>query len=450
MKKILLPLEETDRSLKTLQYALSNYKPDEAEFVLLMVDEKLSFSVKSEAEAEALRVLGEKLSALSAAFEGYRVMLASAVGKAGLRITRCARETGADLIIMSKSSKEDMRNSVGTTTEYVINNAPCAVLIVSEAINSRSEYRGLVYKTSKGTVNLRGQLGDKQSECLLPSVNQDCIYHIDVTVGKIRFFHTAYNPDTRNWDLPPLPGQEVTMDILAGESKNILVKADSTDGKADRIRIVNRDMKKEAVFSFRISSAASADEAASKTEVASENKPLADRATMEIPKASIDELIPKDFEAPEVPTFEPAGQPAPSAETPAEPAPSAETPVETASAAPEVKAEEPAAPPAVQEVQAEEIPAVQEIKAEPAPAAGTATAVQEIKTEEAPVPATEAAPAAEEVKAVVPAPAVQEVKTEETPAPAAEAVPVVEEIKSGRTDAPAPSEEAVFAVEIHE
>jgi nucleotide-binding universal stress UspA family protein len=451
MKKILLPLEDTERSLKALHYAKKHYAPAEAEFVLMMSDERLGYSAKSDAEAAAIRAIEDKLSVISSTLEGYKVSTVAVVGKAGIRITRAARETGCDMIIMCKSSKEDMLSSIGSTTEYVINNASCDVLIVSESINARSEYRGLIYRTAKGVVNLRGQLGDKQSECLLPSINEDCIYHIDVTVGKVRFFHTAYNPDTRNWDLPPQPGQEVTMDIAAGQSVNILVKADSTEGKADRIRIVNRDMKKEAVFSFRISSAASADEAASKTEVASEKKPLADRATMEIPKASIDELIPKDFEAPEVPTFEPAGQPAPSAETPAEPAPSAETPVETASAAPEVKAEEPAAPPAVQEVQAEEIPAVQEIKAEPAPAAGTATAVQEIKTEEAPVPATEAAPAAEEVKAVeVPAPAVQEVKTEETPAPAAEAVPVVEEIKSGRTDAPAPSEEAVFAVEIHE
>ena len=56
-------------------------------------------------------------------------------------------------------------------------------------------------------------------------------------------------------DLPPLPGQEVALDILAGESKDSLVKADSTDGKADRIRIVNRDMKKEAVFKYTITAA---------------------------------------------------------------------------------------------------------------------------------------------------------------------------------------------------
>ena len=199
-----------------------------------------------------------------------------------------------------------MRNSIGSTTEYVINNAPCEVLIVSEAINTRSEYRGLVYKTAKGTVNLRGQLGDKQSECLLPSVNQDCIYHIEVTVGKIRFFHTAYNPDTRNWDLPPLPGQEVAIDILAGESKDILVKADSTDGKADRIRIVNRDMKKEAVFSFRIGAAGAApvppvaDAPGNRPDVKTEA--IEKRATIEMEKIH-EPAIPEDFVEPEIPTF---------------------------------------------------------------------------------------------------------------------------------------------------
>lgn len=306
MKKILLPLEESERSLKALQYAMSHYTPQEAEFVLLMVDERIGFSVKSEAEAAAMKELGDKLAYIASKLEGYKLTLATAAGKAGLRITRCAKETGADLIIMCKSAREDMRNSLGSTAEYVINNAPCEVLIVSEAINSRNEYRGLVYKTAKGTVNLRGQLGDKQSECLLPSINQDCIYHIEVTVGKIRFFHTAYNPDTRNWDLPPLPGQEVALDIMAGESKDILVKADSTDGKADRIRIVNRDMKKEAVFSFRIGAVGAepvppvADAPGNRPDVNTEA--IEKRATIEMEKIH-EPVIPEDFEAPEVPTF---------------------------------------------------------------------------------------------------------------------------------------------------
>ena len=252
MKKILLPLEETDRSLKALQYVTTHYTPETAEIVLMMVDESLSYSVRTEAESTALKTVDEKLELIASTLEGYRVTFKSAVGKAGVRIVRAARETGTDLIVMTKSSKNDMLSSIGTTAEYVINNAPCEVLIVCEAVNARDEYRGLVYKTATAVVNLRGQLGDKQSECMLPSVNVDCIYHFDVTVGRVRFYHTAYNPDTRNWDRMPAEGQDVTYDMAAGDSVDILVKADSTDGKADRIRVVNRDMKKEAVFVYSI------------------------------------------------------------------------------------------------------------------------------------------------------------------------------------------------------
>lgn len=297
MKKILIPIEETQRSLKALAYVKKHYTPEEAELVLMMIDERLGYSVRSDVESAAIKELDEKLDLIAEAFEGYKVTKLSAVGKAGVRITRAVRETGADLIIMTKSSKDDMLNSVGSTAEYVINNSPCDVIIVSEQAGSRNEYRGLVYRTAKGTVNLRGQLGDKQSECLLPSVNQDCIYHISVTVGKIRFFHTAYNPDTRNWDLPPIPGQEVTLDIAAGETRDILVKADSTEGKADRIRIVNRDMRKEAVFDFRITAAPENHEP--KPASGEKKTPFENRATLEVPRTG----IPKNFEAPEVPTF---------------------------------------------------------------------------------------------------------------------------------------------------
>lgn len=297
MKKILIPIEETSRSLKALAFVKKHYTPEEAELVLMMIDERLGYSVRSDVEAAALRDLDAKLDLLAAELDGYKVAKLSAAGKAGVRIVRAVRETGADLIVMTKSSKDDMLNSIGSTAEYVINNAPCDVIIVSEQVSSRNEYRGLVYKTARGTVNLRGQLGDKQSECLLPSVKQDCIYHINVTVGKIRFFHTAYNPDTRNWDLPPVPGQEVTLDIAAGESRDILVKADSTDGKADRIRIVNRDMRKEAVFDFRITAAPENHDP--KPAPAEEKTPFEERATLEVPRSK----IPRDFEEPEVPTF---------------------------------------------------------------------------------------------------------------------------------------------------
>ncbi len=302
MKKILLPIEETQRSLKALHFVKTHYSPEDAELVLMMADESQTYTLRSEAEAAAAKALDEKLALIAESLEGYKLTLLSAVGKAGVRITRAARETGADLIVMTKSSQEDMLSSIGTTAEYVINNAPCDVIIVCEQVNRRNEYRGLVYRTAKGTVTLRGQLNDKQSECLLPSVNQDCIYHINVTVGRVKFYHTAYNPDTRNWDAPPLPGQDVTVDLAAGESRKILVKADSHDGKADRVRVVNRDMRKEAVFDFRITAAPKDAEPAPVPDFST--KPdFSSRATQEVPK------IPVDFEAPEVPTFDAENKP---------------------------------------------------------------------------------------------------------------------------------------------
>jgi nucleotide-binding universal stress UspA family protein len=255
MKKILLPLDETERSVKALHYVNGNFNPEETEIVLMMVDESISYTARPEDEAKALGQLEEKLNMMQEFLEGFRIFKKTAVGKAGVRVVRAARETGADLIVMTKSSQDDMLSAIGSTAEYIINNAPCDVLIVGESTGNRREYRGLVYKTASGTVTLWGQMTNKQSECLLPSVNVDCVYSFEVTVGKIRFYHTSYNPDTRNWDQPPAPGQEAIVDIAAGESANILVMADSNDGKADRVRIINRDMKKEAVFTYRISAA---------------------------------------------------------------------------------------------------------------------------------------------------------------------------------------------------
>ena len=257
MKKIILPLEDTARSLLALQYVKKNYSPEEAELHLVMVDEEHdTLTIRSADEDEKYLVsLNQKLDLIKSSLNEYTVTGQTYLGKPGPRIVKAAREVSADMIVMTKSSKDDMLSMVGKTTEYVLNNAPCSVLVVCENKVQEGEYRGLVYKKAQSTVNLRGQIGDKQSECLLPSVDADCFYEISVTVGKVRFFHTAYNPETKNWDLPPEHNQKASEDIAAGETQKILVKAGSNDGKADRIRIVNRGMKQEAVFTYKITRA---------------------------------------------------------------------------------------------------------------------------------------------------------------------------------------------------
>ncbi len=239
----------------TLQYVKKHFSTEQVQIIIVMVNENLGISSTRNEEAEALALVEKKLSLIANALKGFNVVTRGFVGKPGACICKMAREYNADYIVMTKSAQPDMLSMIGRTAEYVLNNAPCNVLIISENRMNAGEYKGLIYKKASATVNLRGQIGDKQSECLLPSVDADCNYHFDVTVGKIRFFHTAYDPETSNWDMPPSSDQLASVDIAAGETADILVKANSVDGKADRIRIINRGMKQEAVFSYTITAA---------------------------------------------------------------------------------------------------------------------------------------------------------------------------------------------------
>lgn len=256
MRKIVLPLVETERSLLALQYVKKHFSSNQVEIILVMADESLPITATRDDEEQALSTLEQKLQLITAVLKNYQVITKGCLGKAGQNIVKIAKEYNADYIIMTKSAQPDMLSMIGKTADYVINNASCNVLIVSENKTSSGEYKGLIYKKAQAVVNLRGQIGDKQSECLLPSVDADCNYHFDVTVGKIRFFHTTFNPETSNWDLPPSGEQLASIDVAAGETADILVKANSVDGKADRIRIINRGMKQEAVFSYKITAAA--------------------------------------------------------------------------------------------------------------------------------------------------------------------------------------------------
>ena len=87
MKKILVPIEETQRSLKAVAYVKKHYTPEEAEIVLMMIDERLGYSVRTEVETAAIKELEEKLDLIAESFEGYKLTKMSAVGKAGVRNT---------------------------------------------------------------------------------------------------------------------------------------------------------------------------------------------------------------------------------------------------------------------------------------------------------------------------------------------------------------------------
>lgn len=253
MKRILIPLDGSQRSLFALDEVRSSFSPKAFEVILLMISETPAYVNTADENAATHAALDGKLDELAGRLPEFSVIKRSAIGKAGEKIVECAKELGAVMIVMTRSTKSNLSNAIGTTAAYVIRHASCNVMIVRESgHDSIDAYRGIICRKATGTVTLRGQLSQKQSECMLPCVKGDTIYRVSVTRGRIRFTHRSYNVSTRAWDIVPLNGQPALYDIGEGETVDIPINAENETGKLDRIRIINRNMKTEAVFAYTI------------------------------------------------------------------------------------------------------------------------------------------------------------------------------------------------------
>ena len=278
MKRILVPVDGSPRSLIALEQLKTTFSPKAFEVVLVMVRENTGYALSLGEEAEIREELDKKLNSIARTIDKYSVITRSAVGRAGARVIEAAKEFGAEMIVMTKSTKPDAGSTIGLTASYIIRHAQCDVMIVKESETKKiQEYRGAIYKRAKGTVALRGQLSLKQSECLIPSVKGDVIYHIDVKRGRVRFLHRSFNAVTKEWDLPPTNGQQEVYEIEAGVSIQIPVNATGDGKMADRIRILNRSMKTEAVFDYEIT----ADKRALNSHSASESSEIQDRTDVD-------------------------------------------------------------------------------------------------------------------------------------------------------------------------
>ncbi|WP_273228087.1 universal stress protein [Mogibacterium timidum] len=253
MKRILVPVDGSPRSLIALEQLKNTFSPKAFEVVLVMVRENTGYALTMAEEAEIREELDKRLTSIAKTIDNYKVITRSAIGRAGARVIEAAKECGVEMIVMTKSTKPGSGSSIGLTASYIIRHAQCDVMIVKETESKKVEgYRGAVFKRAKGTVALRGQLSLKQSECLIPSVKGDVIYNIEVKRGRVRFIHRSFNGVTKEWDLPPSNGQQEIYEIEAGEKVAIHVNATGVGKMADRIRILNRNMKTEAVFSYEI------------------------------------------------------------------------------------------------------------------------------------------------------------------------------------------------------
>lgn len=133
MKKILIPLDGTERSMHSINLVKSLYTKNDVEIHLMYVKENVNNPILleehySEAEKEMQGVVAPAIKQL----KDYNIRCEFGVRDAGSEIIRIAITNEIDIIIMTKSTKKGLVRMIGSVTTYVVKNAPCIVMIVPE------------------------------------------------------------------------------------------------------------------------------------------------------------------------------------------------------------------------------------------------------------------------------------------------------------------------------
>ena len=130
MKKVLLPIDGSVRSLRSIRMAKQFYKPDEASFTILRVlsgDQKLTPPQK--------QAILEELEDWASLLEGYKVTTATREGYPGQEIVRFAELGGFDAILMTRASRGHL-HKLGSVASYIIREIPYLdVLVMHEDKN---------------------------------------------------------------------------------------------------------------------------------------------------------------------------------------------------------------------------------------------------------------------------------------------------------------------------
>lgn len=130
MKKILLPIDGSARSLRSIQMARQFYRPEEAVFTILTVlPEDLPPDPRRSARVQA------ELDKWAALLEGYQVDTAIRHGFAGPEIVRFAENGFYDAILMTRASR-NTQHKLGSVANYIIREVPYLdVLVMHEDKN---------------------------------------------------------------------------------------------------------------------------------------------------------------------------------------------------------------------------------------------------------------------------------------------------------------------------
>lgn len=131
-KKILIPLDGTERSMHSIDLVKHLYRQDEVEIILLYVKEDVNNVIMEYDLAAAEKDMQRLTAPAVKELEGFEVTCEFGLIDAGSEIIKRAKMNKIDIIVMTKSTKKGLTRMIGSVTSYVVKNAPCIVMIVPE------------------------------------------------------------------------------------------------------------------------------------------------------------------------------------------------------------------------------------------------------------------------------------------------------------------------------
>lgn len=133
-RKVLIPIDGTERSMHSLEFIKSIFSKDSVEIEIMNVKElvfidgiSLADEIKN-SEKIGMRILDNAAEIM----EGYDVSTHFTFGYAADEIVRRSKEQEIDIIVMTKSTKKGLTRIIGSVTASVVKQAKCIVMIVPE------------------------------------------------------------------------------------------------------------------------------------------------------------------------------------------------------------------------------------------------------------------------------------------------------------------------------
>lgn len=132
MRKILLPIDGSEKSLRAIEWAEERYSPNDVEITILIVREDLN-DIRSQDEYTQAKMESQPiLQKYAKLLNGFSVNTEFRFGRAGEEILAFVEDNKMDTIVMTKSTRSGWSRFIGSVTTYVVKYAKCVVVIVPE------------------------------------------------------------------------------------------------------------------------------------------------------------------------------------------------------------------------------------------------------------------------------------------------------------------------------